>query len=214
MKNFHISAEIITITPSSKTKEKTSSPRVIAGEGLKSMIITLGPERTKEIVKLFFQEHDEEWRKKCLDDWKMSIYYFSESLYETLPWEADYFVSSAVKDWIFKMYKADKDLEDAKRILARACSLYFGQDPLFKEAGELCIEYQLLSPSLICRKLKIGFPRACRIVDQLDKNKVGKKGIGARAGEMLMSKEAFQKLFEPARTPLVRPEPNPDILAN
>ncbi len=41
------------------------------------------------------------------------------------------------------------------------------RDPLFREAAELCIQHQLGSTSLLQRKMRIGYGRAARIIDQL-----------------------------------------------
>jgi S-DNA-T family DNA segregation ATPase FtsK/SpoIIIE len=41
------------------------------------------------------------------------------------------------------------------------------RDPLFREAAEVCIANQLGSTSLLQRKLRIGYGRAARIIDQL-----------------------------------------------
>jgi S-DNA-T family DNA segregation ATPase FtsK/SpoIIIE len=41
------------------------------------------------------------------------------------------------------------------------------RDALFREAAEVCISNQLGSTSLLQRKLRIGYGRAARIVDQL-----------------------------------------------
>lgn len=41
------------------------------------------------------------------------------------------------------------------------------RDPLFREAAEICIQHQLGSTSLLQRKLRIGYGRAARIIDQL-----------------------------------------------
>jgi S-DNA-T family DNA segregation ATPase FtsK/SpoIIIE len=41
------------------------------------------------------------------------------------------------------------------------------RDPLFREAAEICIQHQGGSTSLLQRKLRIGYGRAARIIDQL-----------------------------------------------
>jgi S-DNA-T family DNA segregation ATPase FtsK/SpoIIIE len=41
------------------------------------------------------------------------------------------------------------------------------RDPLFRDAAETCIQHQLGSTSLLQRKLRIGYGRAARIIDQL-----------------------------------------------
>jgi DNA segregation ATPase FtsK/SpoIIIE-like protein len=41
------------------------------------------------------------------------------------------------------------------------------RDPLFREAAQVCIQNQQGSTSLLQRKLKVGYGRAARIIDQL-----------------------------------------------
>ena len=41
------------------------------------------------------------------------------------------------------------------------------RDPLFREAAEICIQHQGGSTSLLQRKLRIGYGRAARVIDQL-----------------------------------------------
>src|SRR5690606_2232792 len=41
------------------------------------------------------------------------------------------------------------------------------RDKLFREAAEICIQHQGGSTSLLQRRLKIGYGRAARIIDQL-----------------------------------------------
>lgn len=53
-------------------------------------------------------------------------------------------------------------------------------DELFKDAAELAVSHGQINTSLIQRKLKIGYNRACRIIDQLKLAGiiVAPKGIG------------------------------------
>jgi S-DNA-T family DNA segregation ATPase FtsK/SpoIIIE len=41
------------------------------------------------------------------------------------------------------------------------------RDSLFREAAEICIQHQGGSTSLLQRKLRIGYGRAARVIDQL-----------------------------------------------
>jgi S-DNA-T family DNA segregation ATPase FtsK/SpoIIIE len=41
------------------------------------------------------------------------------------------------------------------------------RDPLFRDAAEVCIQHQQGSTSLLQRRLKVGYGRAARIIDQL-----------------------------------------------
>jgi S-DNA-T family DNA segregation ATPase FtsK/SpoIIIE len=60
-------------------------------------------------------------------------------------------------------------------------------DELFREAAEACIQNQGGSTSYLQRKLRIGYGRAARIVDQLEEAGVLGPSEGARGREVLMS---------------------------
>jgi S-DNA-T family DNA segregation ATPase FtsK/SpoIIIE len=68
-----------------------------------------------------------------------------------------------------------------------------GRDQLFREAAEACLQNQGGSTSLLQRKLRIGYGRAARIIDQL--NEVGILGPpdGSKAREVLIG---FNQLDE------------------
>ncbi|MEE8555082.1 MAG: DNA translocase FtsK, partial [bacterium] len=70
------------------------------------------------------------------------------------------------------------------------------RDALFREAAEACLQNQGGSTSLLQRKLRIGYGRAARIVDQL--NEVGILGPpdGSKAREVLIG---FDQLDEYCR---------------
>ena len=58
--------------------------------------------------------------------------------------------------------------------------------PLFREAAETCIQHQLGSTSLLQRKLRIGYGRAARIIDQLHEAGVLGPPDGSRPREVLI----------------------------
>jgi S-DNA-T family DNA segregation ATPase FtsK/SpoIIIE len=60
-------------------------------------------------------------------------------------------------------------------------------DELFRDAAEACIQNQGGSTSYLQRKLRIGYGRAARIVDQLEEAGVLGPSEGARGREVLMS---------------------------
>lgn len=60
------------------------------------------------------------------------------------------------------------------------------RDPLFRQAAELCIQNQGGSTSLLQRRLKIGYGRAARIIDQLHDAGVLGPSDGARGREVLI----------------------------
>ena len=61
------------------------------------------------------------------------------------------------------------------------------RDALFREAAEVCITNQLGSTSLLQRKLRIGYGRAARIVDQLYEAGILGPPDGSKPREVLIS---------------------------
>ena len=60
------------------------------------------------------------------------------------------------------------------------------RDPLFRRAVEICMSHQQGSTSLLQRKLKIGYGRAARIIDQLYEAGILGPSEGSRAREVLI----------------------------
>ena len=65
----------------------------------------------------------------------------------------------------------------------------FEKDSKFEEAARLIVKYQIGSASLIQRKMKLGYNRAGRIIDQLERAKIVGPHSGSKAREVLMSDE-------------------------
>ena len=59
-------------------------------------------------------------------------------------------------------------------------------DDLFRAAGEVCVQHQQGSTSLLQRKLKVGYGRAARIVDQLHDAGILGPSEGSKAREVLV----------------------------
>ncbi len=60
------------------------------------------------------------------------------------------------------------------------------RDPLFREAAETCIQHQLGSTSLLQRKLRIGYGRAARVIDQLQDSGILGPPDGSKPREVLI----------------------------
>jgi S-DNA-T family DNA segregation ATPase FtsK/SpoIIIE len=68
-------------------------------------------------------------------------------------------------------------------------------DEYFREAAEVCIQNELGSTSLLQRKLRIGYGRAARIVDQLHEAGVLGPPDGSKPREILLSMDQIERMF-------------------
>ncbi|UCD24661.1 MAG: hypothetical protein JSW51_01730 [Gemmatimonadota bacterium] len=67
------------------------------------------------------------------------------------------------------------------------------RDPLFREAAETCIRNQLGSTSLLQRKLRIGYGRAARIIDQLYEAGILGPPDGSKPREVLIGMDELDR---------------------
>lgn len=67
-------------------------------------------------------------------------------------------------------------------------------DELLPTAIEIVVEYQQASASLLQRKLKIGYSRAARIVDQMEERGLVGPHEGSKPRRVLISKEALEEM--------------------
>ena len=64
------------------------------------------------------------------------------------------------------------------------------KDPLFEEAARLIVQNQMGSTSLIQRRMKLGYNRAGRLMDQLEQAGVVGPNLGSKAREVVIKTEA------------------------
>ena len=67
-------------------------------------------------------------------------------------------------------------------------------DELFKAAAEICIQHEQGSTSLLQRRLKIGYGRAARIVDQLHDAGILGPPEGSKARDVLLGTEELDAI--------------------
>jgi S-DNA-T family DNA segregation ATPase FtsK/SpoIIIE len=65
-----------------------------------------------------------------------------------------------------------------------------GEDPKFEEARDVVTQYDRASASLLQRRLKIGYARAARILDQLEASGVVGPAEGSKPREVLMQQQS------------------------
>jgi S-DNA-T family DNA segregation ATPase FtsK/SpoIIIE len=64
------------------------------------------------------------------------------------------------------------------------------KDPLFEEAARLIVQNQMGSTSLIQRRMKLGYNRAGRLMDQLEQAGIVGPNMGSKAREVIIKTEA------------------------
>ncbi|MBA2683994.1 MAG: DNA translocase FtsK 4TM domain-containing protein [Gemmatimonadaceae bacterium] len=72
------------------------------------------------------------------------------------------------------------------------------RDRLFREAAEVVVQNQLGSTSLLQRRLKVGYGRAARIIDQLQEAGILGPADGSKAREVLVGLDDIDRICGPA----------------
>ena len=67
-------------------------------------------------------------------------------------------------------------------------------DPLLTDAIEMVIDIGQASTSMVQRKLKVGYARAGRIIDQMEERGIISGFEGSKPRQVLMTKERWQEL--------------------
>ena len=103
---------------------------------------------------------------------------------------------AAISDWVRQQQEPDYELSIDG--LGRAGGDddeddYEEQDELFEEAAELVIRSQLGSTSMLQRKLKVGFARAGRLMDQLEEHGLVGPSVGSKPRDVLLTWEEWME---------------------
>ncbi len=68
-------------------------------------------------------------------------------------------------------------------------------DELIPKAIELALEYEQISISMLQRRLKLGYARAARLVDELEVNRLVSPADGSKPRQVLITWEDYHRMF-------------------
>jgi S-DNA-T family DNA segregation ATPase FtsK/SpoIIIE len=105
----------------------------------------------------------------------------------------------AVVNWVREQQAAaygDDDVFSAAAQKQASGEEWDGEDPaVIRQAVELIVRSQLGSTSMLQRKLRIGFARAGRVMDILERRGIVGPSEGSKARDVLMTPEELEELF-------------------
>ncbi len=87
------------------------------------------------------------------------------------------------------------EMKETKEQMEREAPVIEGLDPLIKEAVRLATTRGEVSATMLQRKLRVGFARAARIIDQMEELGIVTPQEGSRARRVMMSFEEAMKLI-------------------
>ena len=106
----------------------------------------------------------------------------------------------AVAKFLKERLSADYDAKVIDGISKDSASPIAGQaetDELFIRALETIVEYDQASTSMLQRRLRIGYARAARLIDQLEEHGYISPMDGSKGRQVLITKEELQKIMNP-----------------
>ncbi|MGB6836558.1 MAG: DNA translocase FtsK, partial [Dehalococcoidia bacterium] len=71
--------------------------------------------------------------------------------------------------------------------------LFGADDPLLERARELAAEHTRISTSLLQRRLRIGYPRAARLIDMLEERGIVGQAEGSGSREVIVRAESLEE---------------------
>ena len=102
----------------------------------------------------------------------------------------------------------DKDAKGAKS--SQAAESVEETDPLFDDAVEVLLETGQASVSMLQRRLKLGYSRAARLIDQMEERGVVGPFEGSKPRQLLVSRASWDAYKNGGAAPAAEPEPDLD----
>ncbi len=112
------------------------------------------------------------------------------------PWVSEEEVRKVVASWIRQGKAAYMGEFEAAEAAVEASSESDDEDELYGAAMELVVASQLGSTSMLQRKLKVGFSRAGRLMDLLERRGIVGPLEGSKPRVVLMGKEEYENYLE------------------
>jgi S-DNA-T family DNA segregation ATPase FtsK/SpoIIIE len=107
----------------------------------------------------------------------------------------------SVVEWVKNQREAQYQDKQVLEVAAAAAAAQAEEDEdddteLIREAMDLVVRSQLGSTSMLQRKLRIGFARAGRVMDALERKGVVGPSVGSKAREVLMTVEELEEALQ------------------
>jgi len=104
----------------------------------------------------------------------------------------------AVTTFLKDRSQTDYDSDVVEKVEKSSTNVIGGQeqmDELFIKAAETVLEYEQASTSMLQRRLRIGYARAARLIDQLEESGIVSGADGAKPRQVLVTREQFYTMI-------------------
>ncbi len=95
-----------------------------------------------------------------------------------------------------KLQKKPDYQQDIFAVMDESASTYTEMDPLFQEAVQIVLQRGQASVSLLQRRLKVGYNRALRLMEQMEENGIVGPHEGSKPRQVLITEEYLENLSD------------------